>query len=294
MNASAPCDDPVAAPASSAAGDAVAVEESPPLVRLARAVVPRPFRGPLRQLALAAVDRGWFGLKPLECHVVVCGFARSGSTLLQVMAETCVVGARTFGYEMRALDALDFLRNHPLMITKFPDDIFRMDEVRAVYRERKARPRFVLTLRDPRAVLTSIHGGGDRSRYYMSVERWRRTYGEFMRAREAPDVAVVRYEDLVLRPRDVQRQLTEFLGWKVVRDFDQFHTRAAERKFQDPALNGLRPLDPSTIDNWRKPKHRARIAELLTTMPELPERVAELGYEPDTAWTREYLEESAR
>src|SRR5438045_94468 len=44
----------------------------------------------IKGLMLKAIDNGWIGLRPLRTHVVVCGFPRSGSTLLQLMIETSV------------------------------------------------------------------------------------------------------------------------------------------------------------------------------------------------------------
>jgi hypothetical protein len=42
------------------------------------------------------VDAGLPGLTPLQKHVVVCGFPRTGSTLLQLMVEACVEDVLTF------------------------------------------------------------------------------------------------------------------------------------------------------------------------------------------------------
>jgi len=51
-----------------------------------RAVVGAAARTRLRQLALQVLDRVP-GRCPLQTHVVMCGFPRSGSTLLQLVAE---------------------------------------------------------------------------------------------------------------------------------------------------------------------------------------------------------------
>ncbi len=59
----------------------------------------------LKRLILDVVDTGWLGLPALRTHVVICGFVRSGSTLLQVMCESCVHGVK--GFPSRSSDRRD-------------------------------------------------------------------------------------------------------------------------------------------------------------------------------------------
>ncbi|MBI1923533.1 sulfotransferase domain-containing protein [Candidatus Poribacteria bacterium] len=248
-----------------------------------------PVRRRIRRLILATIDKGWLGLKPLQTHVVICGFPRSGSTLLLLIAETCVSDAKTFGQERPALGyhAQNELRNHSLMITKKPDDILQTDEIRAFYASRKAQVRFILTMRDPRDILTSFHPSSSEGHYYVSPERWRKTCEHFRHASQFDDAIVVKFEDLVFQPSIVQQRLTEFIGWRVHTSFDQFHTKASPT-FKGEAMHTLRPLDNSTINKWKQERHRPRIQSLLREMPELPERLIEMGYESDTLWTQDY------
>ena len=105
----------------------------------------------MKRLVTTSVDKGWFGLRPLRSHVVVCGFPRSGSTLLQLQIETCISDVRVFGKEYWAPAACQYVfRNHPYMITKAPWDVFFVDELRAYYASRQANVRFIVTVRDPR------------------------------------------------------------------------------------------------------------------------------------------------
>jgi hypothetical protein len=249
------------------------------------------FRRRIKRLMIAAIDHGWFGLNPLKTHVVVCGFARSGSTLLLLQLETCVSGIRTFGKETPALAAAQIaLRNHPYMITKDPYDVMFLDEIRAIYATRRAEVRFIVTVRDPRAVLTSRHvkptdqPGG----YYLHPREWRAYYEHVRYAQQFDDVLTLEYRDLVCRPALVQQRLTEFIGWHVHLPFDEFHT-AASPDFNQRALNGLRPLDPTRVDAWRDEKHRDRIRRMLAEIPELPLYLIEMGYESDSSWVQDYL-----
>lgn len=245
----------------------------------------------IKRLALEAVDQGWFGLHPLRTHVSMCGFQRSGSTLLQLMVETCVSDIRTFGKEYWApAAALYALRNHSYMLTKTPWDIFFVEDVRKFYATRRANVRFIVTVRDPRAVLASSirdapvnHSDG----YFVMPERWVAYYEHVRYAQQFADVITVEYEDIVRHPAEVQRRLEEFIGWHVHLPFERFHD-AASPGFERTNLNGLRPLDPTRVEGWRHEKHRERIRRVLREIPELPEYLIEMGYESDRSWTRDY------
>jgi hypothetical protein len=230
------------------------------------------------------------GVRGLRRHVVLCGFPRSGSTLLQLMVEACVADIHTFGRERRALEmAQCALCAKPYMLTKRPSDIFLIDALQRFYAGRAADVRFVVTVRDPRAVLTSMHAKIKPGEYYVSGERLRAIYEHWDWARTLDHVITIRHEDLIADPGGVQQALTEFAGWKVVRPFAEYQ-RAVPRSFDTAALNGLRPLDRGSIDRWRDPQYRDRLTRLLTDeCPELPGMLIEMGYERDDRWTEAYV-----
>lgn len=266
----------------------------PTFLRRRRAVLGSATRTMLRQLALQALERTP-GRCPLDTHVVICGFPRSGSTLLQLVAEACYPQARAYRAEMSAINAARALvRSHPLMITKRPADLFSVDAIRRFYRPLRSHVRFVLTMRDPRATLTSRYSGAALANvtrgpdgFVMSVSNWKEWYAHFRYVAQAEDAMVVEYADLVSDAASVQRRYAEFIGWQPQIPFDKFMQSVPEG-FQTKALNGLRAFDTSTLTRWREPKYRARIAQILDELPELPDLLVELGYETDSSWTREY------
>jgi hypothetical protein len=247
---------------------------------------------PLRALAkrqlLGVIDRGWFGATPLRTHVVMCGFPRSGTTLLQLMMETAYPNARTFHRERAALAAVQntWPGRHELMITKRPDDLFWLDEVRERYRDRRPRPLFIISVRDPRAVLTSVHA--KKSGYCVPPEKWRAAYEHIQYNLQFDDVITVEYREVIEQPQQVQERLSSFIGSSPKASFDEYLS-SVPSDFDTTALNGVRPLDASGLDRWRAPKHADRIRQLLRELPELPDRLIEMGYEADTAWTRHYV-----
>jgi len=258
-------------------------------------VVGAGLRTAVRQAALSVLDRGVLGGCALQTHVVICGFPRSGSTLLLLIAEACYRNVRTYRQEKAALNAARELRRaHPVMITKRPSDLFQADEIRRFYEPLRTRPRFVLTMRDPRAVLTSKYSGKALSNttrgpdgYVMSVDVWREWFAHFNYVKSGHDAIVVEFADLVTRPAMVQAQFVKLTGSTPAIPFDQFAT-AIPADFETKALNGVREFDAGSINRWRHPKYHDRIAQILEEMPELPRLLIELGYEQDETWADAY------
>ena len=247
------------------------------------------FWQPVMRPIVKIMDGGWMGTA-LRTHVVLCGFPRSGSTLLQLMIEACVSDVQTFGRERCSMEvAKYYVRRRPIVMSKRPSDIFAIKDLRKYYAGHAADLRVVLLTRDPRTVLTSHHYSRPDD-YYVDVERWNAIYDHFRWARDAHDVTVVRYEDLVSQTDRVQRRLQEFIGWNVVRPFEDFH-QAVPKKFDTRALNGVRQLDSANINRWRHPKYRERIRQLLLDeLPDLPRYLVDMNYESDHRWTRDYVE----
>ena len=274
-----------------AAARATSSTASRPVLRRLTTASTTATREGARRVVRAAVDSGVPGLRPLQKHLVVCGFPRAGSTLFQVMVDLCIADVRTFSEEVDALwAARAALRNRPFMLTKKPSDVHEVDALRAFYRDHRADVHFVVTLRDPRAVLTSTHNAYPASRgYYVSPERWRRIYRAIQRLRDNNDVTLMHYERLVRIPDDIEAELTRALGWTVEHPFSDFYAVAQKRQLArdsmtEGALGGLRPLDAGGLNRWRQPKHRDRLREVVDAVPELPHALVELGYEYNDAW----------
>lgn len=242
-----------------------------PLKRLRRRILSPLYRLP---------DSGLAGLTPLRTHILICGFPRSGTTLLQMMLENALPSARRFGREVGGWRAATYAwRNHPVVISKVPHDVFRLDPLRAFYAQRRATLRILLAIRDPRDVLTSRRQVGGPPGYCVSSERWRRYFHACLRERHAADVLTITYEDLITDPLTQQRRIEQFTGEPLSLSLDQFHT-VNRPDFDTATLNGLRPVEQSLIGRWRSPEHRERMTQLCAELPELPRALVMLGYEP--------------
>jgi len=225
-------------------------------------------------------------------HAVVCGFPRTGSTLLQLMIECCVPNVRTFEGEVEALDVADAVTPSGRLLSKYPDDLLAVGRVAEGIAANGGRAGFVLMVRDPRDVMTSRHAAYTSDRdYYVAPERFVTLWEAFRAARERDDATVLRYEDLVNDPASAERLFAERFGWTGDLPFARFHERATTRErdsMTDGALGGLRPLESAGVARWRDPSHRRRLISLIGEMPELAAACIDLGYETDDAWTAAY------
>ncbi|MEJ5915141.1 sulfotransferase family protein [Pseudokineococcus sp. 1T1Z-3] len=237
-----------------------------------------------RAVLRRAVDAGLVGER-LQRHVVVCGYPRSGSTLLQLMVDACVDGVDSFTGEVEGRWAAEHApRRRPYLLTKRPADVEEVAALRAWYARHPGRLQVVVTERDPRDVLVSRHSGYPPSRgYYCSPQRWRRVHDLLGRLGEADDVVRVRYEELVTDPAAVERRLADAVGWSVQHPFAQWHAVVQHGRLDrmtQGALGGVRPLDASSVGGWRRPEHAGRMAQVRAALPELDDVLASEGWEP--------------
>lgn len=233
-------------------------------------------------------DTGAMGLTPLQMHILICGFPRSGTTMLQMMLENALPQARRFGRETGGWRAATFAwRNHTLLISKVPHDVVRLAPLRNFYKNRKAELKILLMLRDPRDVLTSRRKTGGPAGYVVSSERWRKYHRAFVRHQNDPDVLVVRYEDLVADVDREQRRIEKFTGQTMTVPFAKFN-EVERPDFDTSTLNGLRPIEQTLVARWARADHRERIEQVLAELPELPQALIDLGYAADTQWIEEW------
>ncbi|MEE8600440.1 sulfotransferase [Euzebya tangerina] len=246
-----------------------------------------------KRLLRAAVDRGLPGTTPLDAHLVICGFPRSGSTLLQLVVDACVHDVCSFVGEVEARWAAQFAnRNHRWLLTKRPADITAVDDVRCWYTRNPGRAVFLVTVRDPREVLTSTHKGYPPSRgYYCEIERWQDVHRRIRAIEADPDVVVVSYEELTGQPSDVEARLGAELGWSLSIPFERFHERARASTelpaIDVGALGGVRPLQPPPTGRWAAASHRERMREVVRRAPEVLSACRHWGYTTDDHWAEQ-------
>ncbi len=237
-----------------------------------------------RPATIGVTDRGWFGRTPLETHVVICGFARSGSSLLQAMIRSVVADAQTFPDETRALVAARrAVRNHRFLVTKSPGDTERVDTIRDYYAGRSAEVLFLVMIRDPLDVLTS-RSPRDPTRYaFADPASWERRCDAVLALPDADDAVSVRYDDLVGSTDAVQQALTCRIGWTLHAPLTDYLDAAETTEtlwgdFIESAMGGARTPEPSRDGRRDDPDHAARTVECRAAIPSLDDYTQRLEY----------------
>lgn len=210
----------------------------------------------------------------------VTGCRRSGTTLLFEMLTACYGHAGHSEHE-ESVFANPVPVDEGLYISKKPSDITHIRHIL----ERDPALYVIYLLRDPRAVITSIHPSrGDT--YFASFERWQRYETAAGPMKAHPRFIQVRYEHLVTAPDEVQQSIEARLPFlERLHSFSAFHRYAQTSERAQISLRGLRPISPDSIEGWRG--HLPRLRFQLMRYPQLGQALVDYGYESDDRWMRQ-------
>lgn len=211
-------------------------------------------------------------------HIVGCS-PRSGTTL---MTELMVNGFAIDGYAEHETSIFHRpVEPFRVFCSKWPHDIDVIRPLLAIDRHLWV----IFMLRDPRDVVVSRHPQ-DPGVYYTNLGLWKRYAGIARRLQSHPRFRIVRYEDLVNEPDEVQVRLARWLCFLEVRaSFSDYHRSARPSGRSDLALRGVRPIDARSVGRWRQ--HKPRIAAQLRLHGSITDELLEMKYERDDAWLAE-------
>lgn len=159
---------------------------------------------------------------------IICGCGHSGTTLLATMfaahpqcyvplKETRVFFRRRARIRLMLMRIQTLLKGKSVLVEKTPRHIEVLDRVRKVAPETK----MMLMVRDGRDVSASLFKRFANEED--SVGRWI-TANEVVRAAESdPNVAIIRYEDLIVQPEAELRRLCEFVGIEYSPQMMEYH-----------------------------------------------------------------------
>ena len=250
---------------------------------------------------------------PQDRHIVICGYPRSGTSLLYNMMTATLEG---FAFDEFENVCLEYAERAGNFISKRPLDVFNVPHlVRQNVRDKEIT--VLVSIRDFRDILTSRHPRVP-DRYFIGYDACIQVDSENGFAPEAvnpgigaiaraieklhhlPNVRVipVRYEDLVADADAVQKSLRDTLDLRFSGPFSAFHRKGDSLAYRydraewtvDPALvRENKPVDSSRAGKWRAEEHRSRIIEEFETYPELFTLLDHYDYEPDDTWFESYL-----
>lgn len=243
----------------------------------------------------------------MDRHLLITGQGRAGSTLFYSMMQHTLMGFQMPDLEVRARQVMQMEGN---TCNKRPYDIFDYAEIARLAQGRKQLD-LIITLRDPRDILTSRHPAVPDD-YFYSADRTYFIAGTAPPVRSMPGLLLthvkivealqsglfprgaflLKYEHLVDDPARIQQLLSDGMGLTFHGRFEDFHTRQVDQQMAR-AMNGQRPVSATRVQKWRAPEHRARIIDQFTRFPALHDIVIDLGYEADTTWFEAFLDDDA-
>lgn len=220
--------------------------------------------------------------------IVICGAARTGTTLLHLMMRT-FNETLVFPGEVPGICVPSLIRFSPaVMVTKSPHDVELLPYIFIMYPHTLA----IVTIRDPRDTLCSRVGADYGYRLYKPYYAHRiasAMRGEAWAVHSNPDkVMTVKYEDLVSSPDAVQEQIIKTTGLTPRLPFSRYHEIPDIPRLNDEFT--ARPVFASSVGTWRRPENREWMREVLMAEIETHNRgmLAHLcmlsGYEQDDSW----------
>lgn len=208
-------------------------------------------------------------------HIVGCS-PRSGTTLMQEMMVACFDIDEHCEHEQSVFKAPRegagiLCTKHPREGMYMPCVLNHNPHVTAIY-----------VVRDPRDVIVSTHKRHP-DKYYSSLYFWLDAERHAQRLKNNTRFIVVRYEDLATDPDAVQRRLESLMPFLTRRFlFSEFHLHAKISDQSAVALNGVRPVDSSSIGRWRH--HLDRVASQIQKHGDIADALIYYGYEKDRQW----------
>jgi hypothetical protein len=213
---------------------------------------------------------------PLK-HVHVTGCGRSGTTLLVEMMRSSFRCDGPSHHETSILKTPP--RGFSVYITKHPGEAAFLQPLLEVDPNLNG----IYIYRDPRSVICSVHAKAT-NHYAVNFSSWKKEQMHARRLGSHPRFLEVRYERLVVAPKEVQAEIMQcFPFLEPTGCFSSYQHRAEPSRDAVQALNGLREVDSDRLEPWRH--HLPRVKDQLMRHPEMADLLVDLGYEVDTSWT---------
>ena len=245
-------------------------------------------------------------------HLAVCGFPRSGTSLMYNMMSST---AKTY-FKFTKFEHYFIYYLHKLgsFATKAPLDVLHMKYLDDLNIHDKDIIVLVL-VRDIREIITSKHPvipdeyfiGYDHSWWPQdeSFDSWVYDAPGIIEISSAinallkrDDVKLIKYEDLTDNPDVVQLEIKEKYGLKFNGQFSKYHERPKRMAYKYDGK--YRAKDKSLVleggeikkksVRWKKPEHRERIVDQFTRCPELFDVLIKYGYEKNRLWFDSFIE----
>ncbi|KAB2890438.1 MAG: sulfotransferase domain-containing protein [Desulfobulbaceae bacterium] len=257
---------------------------------------------------ISAVAKKTIGME--QSHIVICGFPRSGTSLLYNMVSATVCNYKATEFEKYAIHYLHKIGNY---ITKAPMDVLHVKHFDALNTNHKKLV-VLLVVRDIRDILTSRHPIHPEEYFIGYDHSWWPQDNEFRiwgydapgvvdvheamsEALRRADVMLIRYEHLVQQPDSVQEGIKDRFSLEFKGKFHEYHQKREKHAYryegqfaakeQGLVMEGKK-VSSARIARWKKDARQVqRVRRQFEECPRLFEILEFYGYERDRSWFRE-------
>lgn len=242
-----------------------------------------------------------------QSHIIICGFPRSGTSLLYNMMSATLCGYKFTEFEKYSIHYLHKLGNY---ITKAPMDVLHVKYLDSLNSNGKKLV-VLLVVRDIRDIITSRHPiftdeffiGYDHSWWPQDQKftEWGydapgilEIHSAMIEAIHFPYSMLVRYEDLVKHPDIVQRNIRDMFDLNFCSNFHGYHQKSEKHAYRyegefaakDQSLvREGKQVTGERVARWKKDKQQvARVKQQFAMCSELFGILEYYGYETDSSW----------
>jgi len=211
-------------------------------------------------------------------RIHITGAPRSGTTLMQALMAASYSRITAPTGEVRLWSTVP---KDGIVCTKNPNDtllapmLLNMDK----------SLHFICMMRDPRDVISSKHYSAP-DKYFTNLRVWREHAAIARALGNHPRFHVVRYEDLVTHPDEIQSRLGKAMGFLVrSAKFSEYSGETSDAQVETDALNGPRAVEASRLENWKE--HIGRVKHQIKIHGSIDTELIDFSYEKNTAWLEE-------
>jgi len=248
----------------------------------------------------------WLVFRKKYKQLIVCGYPRSGTSLIYNMLSTSLEGFKFNKFEILSIYRIHRLGN---IATKSPMDIFNINNLLDINIHKKELI-VIIMIRDIRDIITSKHPlfpdeyfiGYDHSWWPQDANfnEWdydgegiKAIYDEINRLSGETNVKIIRYENLIAKPDEIQEELRKEFGLCFSAKFSDFYKNqdriaySYKDKTAPKNANLVREnkkVDQTRKGKWKQKEHRQRIWEQFNRFPEMMNILISYGYEENENW----------
>lgn len=211
-------------------------------------------------------------------RIHITGAPRSGTTLMQALMARSFRNIKAPQGEVRLWDKVP---REGTVCTKNPGD----GRLAPLLLPLDTSLHFIFMIRDPRDVIASRHYTAP-DLYFTNLRIWREQADAARALRGHPRFHIVRYEDLVTSPDEVQARLVKEFAFLVrAAAFSSYGGEGADALVEVNALNGARAIEASRLGVWRD--HMGRVKQQIKIHGNIDQSLIDFAYEKNSGWMDE-------